>query len=216
MTFSPLSDHFSDEKHYVGTIYSGRVVNNNDPLKLMRVKVRISLFHQNYPDEALPWCLPIIQAPSGIGAGVGANYIPDPSSPVAVFVPLHDPVNCYYLGCVPNSNSVLSDFATNYPNAYGYVDRAGNLFKVDTQSLTWTLNLVDGSYITFENGQLNIVTTKGLSMNIQGSANINASGAVNISGSSVNLNPSSNGASSLAAKPRSTPVTQTFDNKLDY
>ncbi len=215
MTFTPEVQYLN-EQDYAGVILPAIVVNDNDPLLIGRIKARVSLFHQGYADDQLPWCMPFIVAPNGTAPGMGSLNVPATGSLVALFVPLKDPVNCYYLGNLLSSNNTLADFITNYPYVYGNVDRAGNLFKVDTKAGTWTYNMVDGSFIEFNNGTLNIVATSELMINVQGDANINASGAVNISGTSVNLNPSSNPASSVSPRQRTAPTATTFSNQTDY
>ncbi len=216
MTLSALSSHLSNAKDYPLSILFGVVVNNNDPLFLQRVQVRISLLHQGYTDEQLPWCLPITNlAPNGNSPSIGGCFVPAPSSPVAILTTMDDPTFCYYIGGTPQVE-IDPAFKTNYPNVYGFRDSAGNLLKVDTVAKTWLINLVDGSYIEFNNGQMNVVTTSNLQINVQGNCALNASGSVDINGSTINMQASGNPAASLTPQPQTPPTIGSFSGQTGY
>lgn len=108
--------------------YTGIVQDNNDPLKLQRVKVRFELFG-NIPTEHLPWYNKKI--PSGHGSGLGAEevYVPEIGSKVEVYF-LSGRI---YFGTYSHSVYDLSSksglFDEEYPNVYGQVDSSGNYFK---------------------------------------------------------------------------------------
>ena len=197
-----------------GQILFGIVINNNDPKGIQRLQVRISLLHQGYVDSSIPWVLPIQTLFGGNAPGVGGFNVPVVGSKIAVYFPENDAVNTYWLGSSMDQSSKLADFTA--PTQYGWVDAAGNLFKVDTSAKTWTYDMVDGSYLQFSSGVLNIVTTGNLNVNVEGSCNINSSGTMNLNGSTINLNTGTNPAASLSPVVRTTPVPTTFSNQVNY
>jgi Type VI secretion system/phage-baseplate injector OB domain len=217
-----------------GMIVPGIVVNNNDPMQLCRVTARASLLHQGIQDEQLPWILPFLKNSQGSNSGIGEVNVPCIGTPIGIFFPENDAINTYYIGNTKSMAGVLPDFAINYPFAYGHVDSAGNLFKVDTIAKTWIWNFVDGSLIEFSNGTCNIVATKTMNVNIQGPCNINvqgncsintegsctvaASGELNLFGSTINLNSGSPPppSSPVQPMPRQTPPTPSFSGQVNY
>lgn len=217
MTFDLLSQSLHDaDKEYPLSLLFGIVVDNNDPLLLQRVKVRVSLLHQGYDDSQLPWCLPITNlAPQGNAAGIGGCFVPANGSPVSLITTLYDPTFCYYIGGTSPVN-LDPEFATNYPNVYGFRDAAGNLLKVDTVAKIWTLVLADGSYIEFNNGVFSMVTSSNFELNVKGNLAINATGTVEINGSAVNIQDGGNSAASLSTTPQTTPSLPGFSGQTQY
>ena len=224
MTFLNSSGDTSGRYDLTSQIIFGVVINNDDPLRQQRLQIRISLLHQGYPDARLPWVLPIQSYNQGSAPGVGQVNVPVNGSKVAVFFPENDAVNTYYLGSTVVGTSTLADFSTNYPNAYGWVDSAGNMFKVDTVAKTWTWNMVDGTIFQFSSGALNVATTGPLNVNIAGSANINiegtgtiaAAGPLNLFGNPLNLNQGAAPGPTIQPVPRTTPPVTTFTGQTTY
>ena len=215
MTFGAALDK-SNSSSLEGQILFGIVVSNLDPLFQSRLQIRISLLHQGYPDSALPWVLPIQSNMQGNAPGVGGCNVPVTGSKVAVFFPEDDATNTYYLGSTTTGSSVLVDFKENYPYVYGWTDSLGNLFKVDTVVKTWTYNMVDGTYLQFANGTLNIVATQAININVEGNCSINATGVLNLTGSTINLNSGPNPASELTPIVREIPEKTTFNGQTNY
>ncbi len=215
MTFlHSLSDQESQSFNLTGQILFGIVVNNNDSMGIQRLQIRISLLHQGYADSSLPWALPIQTLFQGSAPGIGGFNVPVTGTKVAVYFPENDTTNSYWLGSTSTTASKLADFTA--PTQYGWVDAAGNLFKVDTVAKTWMYNMVDGSYLQFSNGTINIVASSELNINVTGSANINATGTMNINASTINLNTGTNPAANLNPIVRETPTPTTFTNQVNY
>ena len=214
MTFVTNLDNKSQSYDLTGQILFGYVVSNADPMGIQRLQVRIGLLHQGYPDSAIPWTLPINNIFSGNAPGIGGFGVPVNGSKVAVYFPENDAANSYWLGSSMDMSSKLADFTA--PTQYGWVDAAGNLFKVDTVQKTWTYNMVDGSYLQFSNGTLNIVASSTFNLKVIGNANIDATGTLNLTGSTINLNTGSNPAASLSPVVRQTPATPSFEGMTNY
>jgi hypothetical protein len=214
MTILNGLDNQSQSYNLTGQILFGYVVNNNDPMGIQRLQVRIGLLHQGYQDAVLPWTLPIQNLFQGNAPGIGGFGVPVNGSKVAVYFPENDAVNTYWLGSSMDQSSKLIDFTA--PTQYGWVDAAGNLFKVDTVSKTWTYNMVDGSYIQFSNGVINIVSSSSLNVNATGDCSIYSSGKINLTGTKINLNTGSNPASNLTPIVRETPANTSFSGQTDY
>ena len=64
--------------------YRGTVVNNNDPLKAGRIRVRMHGVYDNVSDEALPWAIYADPLMGGV-ANVGGFFIPDEGGEVWCF-----------------------------------------------------------------------------------------------------------------------------------
>ena len=217
--FHKIEDHLDVENTKLqGGISVGIVINANDPMKLGRVQARIATLHSGNTDTQIPWVLPINTSCYGNAPGIG-TLVPPPvvGTKIAIFHPSNDVTNTYYLGSMVDTSSTLATLAgSSYPNCYVHVNFAGDLIKIDSVTKTWTINLVDGTTFTFNNGNVSVVSSKGFNLKVNGDFNIDATGNVNISGTTVNLNPSSNAASSLSPTPRTAPTPQTFSNQLEY
>lgn len=113
-------------------LYLGTVVNNNDPLQLGRVRVRVN---QLMPEELIsdshcPWA---VMRRSGWGSKVDRSEfnIPEVGSRVLVqFVggSIYSPI---YETAPVDSSTKLTPMATNYPRRHGWIDADGSQLIVD-------------------------------------------------------------------------------------
>jgi uncharacterized protein involved in type VI secretion and phage assembly len=119
-----------DSSPYDG-FFLATVVENNDPNKRQRIKVRISNLLEGEPDS-LPWLAPLQDPGFGTGTAYGKVSVPRLGSVVVVIFQNSDPHYGLYLGTLHHSNfSLPSELQTNYPDRYGFKDIAGNFFFVD-------------------------------------------------------------------------------------
>lgn len=128
--------------------FYGIVVNNEDPEKLQRIKVRIAKLHKDLTDEQLPWVFPATSNVEGnAGGAVGAmGPIPAKGAKVNMKYPDDSMYHGMYFGTVTTKDQKLSDFAgqsgygADYPNVSGSLDPSGNLnatnHKRDTKEET--------------------------------------------------------------------------------
>lgn len=108
-----------------------KVVDNNDPKKLQRVKVEIKgLLSGDL--ASLPWCFPAQHSLFGMTESAYSVGVPVVGSNVMVEFQGGD----IHYGCVSSSlhtssSEVTGEMATNYPNRRGWIDPANNLFYID-------------------------------------------------------------------------------------
>lgn len=112
----------------------GKVVDNNDPEKLHRVRIQCKEIYGDTATEDLPWAIPNLDVMIGNTAACGFFGVPINDSLVYFTLQEGDPQFPMYTGgpVVPTTLKTLMD--TNYPNRYGFVDNKGNHFYVDRQT----------------------------------------------------------------------------------
>jgi hypothetical protein len=198
-------------KHIVPAL----VINNNDPTGAQRIKCRISVVHQGVTDDQIPWCRPIKNR-FGSGGSQEIN-VPPMGSIAAIYVTHEDDThNMYYLGVFTLDGSLPSMFKTIFPNCYGFVDPSGSVFLVNTMAKTMQIIHCGGAVVEISSSLVSIVSPGNVEVKAIGSANIFATGAVNIDGSSINLNGGANAASGLATNPQTPPALPSVSNLTDY
>lgn len=114
--------------------FLGKVVDNNDPKKLQRVKVEIPNLLTGDP-SSLPWCFPAQHSLFGMTDSAYSVGVPVVGSTVMVELQNGDIHYGMVRSCLHTSTSnVTGELATNYPNRRGWLDPANNLFYVDITS----------------------------------------------------------------------------------
>jgi hypothetical protein len=185
--------------------YEGFVIDNNDPEKRQRVRVRIPVLHRDIPDDKLPWSHINSSSMANAGSGVGSVNVADKYSKVNVVFHEDDPHNPRY-GSSPTTDDVHKDnelLQSDYPNSYGHVDSHGN--KWTTNKATGDVSFVhkSGATIVVDGGgnvtiggagNVNIASKGNLNLAAAGNLNLHAGGMVDIAGGRIDLN--TNGASS--------------------
>lgn len=206
MLVKPILPLLRTTKDVASMSYLGTVEDNNDPEKLGRLRVRISLYDEFTTDE-LPWVSPILGAHGNSSSSGGIN-IPEIGSQVRVYFPSKDLTAPYYTGAELNDNNRVTLFDENYPHSYGYKDSRGNFYKVDKkagtahfqhESTTNAHVTPDGSIIVSLRGGLtiNLSSYGAFSMdsgpieingNADGSLEVKAESSVAVQGTSIVLN----------------------------
>ena len=178
--FANLSRDLQKQRYDLGT-YIGIIVDNNDPLKLQRVKVRIHQLHRGIPDAELPWAVKQPQSAQGFGSGLGSFGVPAKFTKVAIKFMNDSLMYPKYVGGLINSkDQALTEFASDYPEVYGQIDCAGNLLKVVTKQGGETVQFIhkSGSRITIAaDGSIEITSAKDLTLNANGSIALRSSTA---------------------------------------
>lgn len=166
----------SEEDTYLGT-----VVDNNDPLKLGRLKILTDLY-DDLDADSIPWASPLLDYFLGNSVNAISFSVPELGSQVRVSFPSKDKYAPFYSGCELNSENKCTFFDDDYPNCYGTKDSVGNFIKVNKatkyvtiqHSSTTNLQLApdgtamvtnpNGTTITFDSiGNLNIERAKSVS-----------------------------------------------------
>lgn len=168
-----------------GKTYIGEVVDNNDPEKQQRIKIRIPELHRGVPDEDLPWCLPNARlgAQGNSSGGVGSMSIPVVGSKIEVSMGNNSSYFPTYGGS-PTTKDVKNEFAQHpdYPHVYGHVDRSGNKFEVNTAKNTVSFTHVTGTTILIKaDGSVDIGGPKDVTIACKGDMNLGCEGNMTIS-----------------------------------
>ena len=205
MLIKPFTPLIKEQIDPASMSYIGDVVDNNDPKKLGRVRVQISVYG-DLPIDALPWASPYLGT-HGNSVEYGGINIPELGSQVRVTFPSKDLTAPYYSGAELNENTRTTFFDDDYPNTYGYKDSVGNFVRVNKERGTAQLQhssttnlqvapdgsikvgLAGGAYFIFDNGnnfELNIGTLD-INGSADGSFNVAANNEVNIATGQVNI-----------------------------
>lgn len=142
---------------------TGRVIDNNDPLKLGRVKLRTAR-NKSVPKDLVPWSRPADSGVANAGKGVGSTNIPPMGAKVMLTHDGGDPHFPAYRGTpatadVYNENNEGNPHADqngDYPWVRGFKDIAGNVFRVNMKEGKESLSFTDvhGNCITLDKNGL--------------------------------------------------------------
>lgn len=208
-----------------GIVLSGVVINNDDPEKLLRVKVRIPLVHRDITDENLPWVKPLTSSSfSGNTGGTGGISVPKVGAKLILMATDDSLYNMGYMGDVSNQDTIPSELFEDYPNSYGWIDQANNLFFINTKKQE--MKIVHSSGSTFEieqSGAINILSANNVVVSSQSQVDIVAASRVNVhSGSNVDvrapridLNRSTSGSRPVETKVRPKPTMKSVAGKVN-
>lgn len=162
--------------------YTGVVVDNNDPEKRQRVRIRVPQLHRNTPDEWLPWSAPKNNGNiANAGAGVGSVFVPPKGAKLDYSLTDNDPHNPQYGGSVTTDdvnkdNPILQE---DYPHTYGAQDQAGNLEKTNTDKNTKTFIHKSGATTHIDgNGAMSHFSPNDISLVANGKITIVAGGGI--------------------------------------
>lgn len=137
--------------------YSGVVVDNNDPMKWGRIKVRVEpMFASDaVPVAAIPWATPRSILIDGAGVGFGSFSVPRVGSRVTVTFRQGDFNQPVYGGEETDPIHGIPAFAlTHYPNRKGFrlengvevfFDETDNLVRINHPTGTYIQVATDGS-----------------------------------------------------------------------
>jgi hypothetical protein len=138
MSFVNYMTDMPEETVDATKMYIGTVVNNNDPQKLGRCRVRVEQFMPAFvmEDSLCPWA--IMRRPFGFGGNVSRSYFAVPEVGSSVWVSflggcIYSPV---YETAPVDGLTKISEMDTNYPNRWGWTDPDGSSLIVDTKDHT--------------------------------------------------------------------------------
>jgi len=165
-------DSFKNKK------FVGKVVDNNDPKKLQRCKVRCRGIHDGVPDDDLAWAVKLQ------GAGGGGTKVDVPPLGTEVIVEFQDDTLYHplYYGTRQTISALSSELTgTNYPHQINEIDRTGNLIVRDTTTNEFIFTHISGTTIHIDgSGNVTIKVAKSLSIETQTPMNFTSLAAINI------------------------------------
>lgn len=181
---------------------TGIVVDNNDPDKLGRCKIRVyGVFEDEIPDIDLPWAIPDFNF---IGSNLGSFVVPPLNTLVKVYFESNDIYLPRYTTKVINkdlltSTSFIANKDEDYPNSMIFFETdAGEYFKINKATNTTTYRHASGLFITIDvDGNIEIDNTDisvsnnpdnssdsstigNITINCKSNFNINVGGDMNI------------------------------------
>ena len=205
MSFNSLNDQLPVMEQG-NRLYKGQVVDNNDPLHLDRIKVRIpNLFDPDLGE--IPWIFPIKHSQFGQGNGYGQFGVPPIGATVIVELQGADPNFAYYSGYLLDTGNTVQDLQ---PGQYRTVDPSGSVLNIDTINNIFDYNHISGVTFHIEQGTLSIRANQHINMNVQGNTSINTQGQTDIV-SQGNVNINSNGQTAITAAGNINASCSTFD-----
>lgn len=177
-----------------GRFFRGRVVDNNDPLKIGRIRVYVNGVHKNLDPSTIPWSLGANSCYSGSSSG-GID-IPPLNSRVWVLFCSEDIYSSLYFGSSRDLSKKLgNEFLEDYPNCRGFIDDQGNLFIQNKIKGFIKSQLVSGAYICWDNNGLTIdtsnigpgVNAKGFNLTVRGPINFKCSENFSVQADNINF-----------------------------
>lgn len=134
-----------------GRIFDGTVIDNNDPEKKGRVKVRSSDQHTNIKDVDIPWVRLGGNLTYGLTSSVGTISIPVLGSRITYTLMGEDQYHPIAIGQPITDKSTVKEITDrNYPHTRGGVDRSGNIWLFDSKEDVFQFTHVTGTSITID------------------------------------------------------------------
>ena len=135
--------------------WTGKVIDNVDPLFMGRIKVRVFGFYDNIADEAIPWALP---ESTYLGSKKGALVIPEINTVVRGYFDKGDDQKPIYTAIAANvENYATTDLLT-------HVDEI-----VDYPNIMVLMNTDEGERVTLNraNGEMKVAHRSGTILTIE-------------------------------------------------
>lgn len=136
----------------------GVVVDNNDPLNLQRLKIRLIEWHDDVPDELLPWFVPE-KLDSWGSTPEGGSFGP-PLIGSYMWVKFHngDPHSPVYMGYVRDKDRIVPQSVPDYPHRVGFATGSNDYFYLNRQNGDTTFSHRTGTnwFITGASGRLTV------------------------------------------------------------
>lgn len=156
-----LSELVTREVKYQSlNFYSGKVIDNNDPLKIGRCKIRVfGIYDDMIADSDLPWALPDDHF---VGSFKGSLVIPPKEALVRVYFDHGDIYAPVYTSKIPEKKYKSEHISKDYPDTMLFFETDnGDYFTINRKKAEIVFHAAGGSLITIDNkGNLTIDTTE--------------------------------------------------------
>jgi len=192
--------------------WTGKVIDNDDPLRMGRVKIKIFGYYDDIAEDAIPWALP---ESSYVGSKNGALIIPDNNSILRGYFDNGDDQKPIYTAVAPSvsnytTSKTITDTLLNYPNLMTLLTiENGGYVTVNKQNGEVTIQHRAGTKIVIDStGSISITTSRlpttgntsdgNVTINLDGAFNLNTDrGAINLNAKMSNINISASKDSAL-------------------
>lgn len=162
---------------------TGIVVDNNDPLKQGRIRMRVAGLHPpSIPNNMLPWFLPHQSGQAHAGRGIGNQNVPPLGAKMHAMFDGDDPHNGTYKHSPPTEDVQKDNPLRNmdYPHTYGWKDHGNNLFYVNTKTGEMGIKMKDGSSFIFKDGSFSMTASKNITTSAKGKHVAKAKGGMTL------------------------------------
>lgn len=148
-------------------IFVAKVVDNNDPDKTKRVKIRIRDLHKEWTAEQLPWARMQGDVVSG-HSSMGTMNIPRKGTFVWVKPEDDNGHSFVIIDAVNNESTKTTELEEGYPNLKGAIDHHNNIWSI-AEDNTITFTQKSGATLTMSpDGSVSAVAAKDLSIQANG------------------------------------------------
>lgn len=137
------------------------VVDNADPKKLGRVKVRITGLLEDTTAVNLPWVFRRAPASMGGRADLSEMAVPEVGSELVVKFPFGDIYSGFYIGYWQSEFTHQGFYNDDYPHSYGFRDTQNTYFKVNQAKKEAEFKHTTGSRVKFfDDGVIELMSAK--------------------------------------------------------
>lgn len=163
--------------------FFGYVVDDNDPEKRQRVKLRIPQLHRGISDADLPWIMPSAQGQNHAGGGVGTVNVPTKGTLLELKFEEDDPHSGRYYGSptideVHKDNEILKQ---DYPKTTGTVDETGAIETWNKQRKEYTRTWPSGTTMSVDGaGNISFTSAADINFSSKGKIRLASSGGVDL------------------------------------
>lgn len=169
--------------------YSGIVVDDNDPKKCARIKVRVPEIFEGIPDEDLPWAIPFFMHVDGSSPQSGSISIPKIGSEVSIKFQnqdLHYPI---YSGFSVNQKTIMPEVLENYPHRSVTKFKNGCIIIIDEKTNEVLFKNPGDVHISID-GNADISVAGNCTQTVQGNQYFQVGGAFVVNSQVFNVNAS--------------------------
>jgi hypothetical protein len=179
MVGSVLRDLQSSKQTIAGRVFSGVVVDNNDPQRLQRCRIRIRDLHRELQDSEIPWARKR-DASRGTAPGLTNVDVPPMGSQVNVSFNEESLYSPEYFGGV-FSHPQQAAPAEGYPHVILEQDQGGNFIRRDTRAgyNSITIGHASGTIVEINNsGDVRITSAGKIEMSSLQAVDIRSGGDI--------------------------------------